>query len=189
MDDLPQITNALTSDNPDQRRIAQVGLDFLATLLAKNADYGSSVWKPPTLKPEMDAGDAILVRMSDKVSRIASLQSKEAQVDESLEDTIKDLGAYSLLWLARPKEHDYQGETYEDETFRGSDQSFGTIEPERNFEDDVKMLVILCNQYIKSMPILKTSRLVELVSQVETYFDHDDDDPRGMGWVGDDGLP
>ncbi len=188
MYDLSNIKKVLESDNPDQRRIAVTGLEWLATLLAKNSDYGSSVWKPPALKPEMDAGDAILVRMSDKVARIASLQSKEAEVDESLEDTIKDLGAYAILWLARPKEATYQGETYEEEAFRGSEQSFGMIEPENEFESDVKTLVNLCKQYMASMPILKTGRLVELIELVETYFDHTDD-PRANGWVGDDGLP
>lgn len=98
-----RIREALLSDNPDQKRIAEVGLDFIATLLMKNADYGSSAWNPPLLKPTLDPGDAILVRMSDKAARIASLATKDAQVKETLEDTIKDLGAYSLLWLSRPK--------------------------------------------------------------------------------------
>ena len=101
--DLQKIEQALGGANSDQERIARVGLDWLATLLAKNSDYGSSVWKPPCMKPNMDAGDAILVRMSDKVSRIATLATKDAVVDESLEDTVKDLGAYAILWLARPK--------------------------------------------------------------------------------------
>lgn len=98
-----RIRAALNGADEDQRRIAEVGLDWVATILAKNADYGSSVWHPPTLKPTLDAGDAILVRMSDKVSRIAKLSTSTAQVGESLEDTVKDLGAYSLLWLARPQ--------------------------------------------------------------------------------------
>ena len=97
-----RIQQALASDNPAQRRIAAIGVDFIATLLAKNADYGSSAWKPPKLKPNLSPGDAILVRMSDKIERIESLSTAEAQVDESLEDSMKDLGAYALLWLARP---------------------------------------------------------------------------------------
>lgn len=56
---------------------AEVGLEWLTTLLAKNSDYGSSVWKPPALKPEMDAGDAALNRMSDKVSRIEFTRREE----------------------------------------------------------------------------------------------------------------
>lgn len=99
-----RIRQALASDNEDQRRIAEIGLEWIATLLAKNQDYGGSAWQAPALKPSLSTGDAILVRMSDKVSRIASLSTQEAQVDESLEDTIKDLGAYALLWLARPED-------------------------------------------------------------------------------------
>lgn len=89
---------------PDQQRIAQVGIDWIETLLAKNSDYGSSAWESPELAPECDANAAIRVRMSDKIKRIKSLLNKPPEVaSESLEDTIKDLGAYCLLWLARPK--------------------------------------------------------------------------------------
>lgn len=104
-DQMKTFLEALTGErNEDQCRIALAGLEFIATLLRKNADYGSSVWNPPALCPQMGIGATILVRMSDKVSRIASLQDKEAEVAESIEDTIKDLGAYALLWLARPQE-------------------------------------------------------------------------------------
>lgn len=103
---LQRLQLALESDNADQQRIARVGLRWLTTILAKNHDYGSSVWKQPVLKPSLTAGDAILVRMSDKVSRIASLSTQPAQVAESLEDTVQDLGAYALLWLARPQKED-----------------------------------------------------------------------------------
>ena len=97
------VAGALAGTSPDQKRIAQVGLQWLATLLRKNADYGSSVWKSPALKPSMDSGDAILVRMSDKVSRIGVLSGRPPQVTgESFEDTINDLGSYCLLYLARP---------------------------------------------------------------------------------------
>ena len=88
----------------DQERIAVIGLQWLTTLLCKNADYGSSAWKPPVLRPGLNAGDAIMVRMSDKIERIATLNYHTAEVeDESIEDTISDLGSYCLLWLARPK--------------------------------------------------------------------------------------
>lgn len=99
-----RLGTALHSRNADQRRIAERGLDFIVTLLQKNSDYGSSVWKTPTLCPDLDCGSAILVRMGDKIERIASLRTKSPEVvDESLTDTIKDLGAYCLLWLARPQ--------------------------------------------------------------------------------------
>lgn len=87
----------------DQRRIAQKGLEWLTTLLQKNADYGSAVWQKPVLTPNMTAATAILVRMSDKISRLQTLATHDPQiVGESFDDTISDLGAYSLLYLTRP---------------------------------------------------------------------------------------
>lgn len=85
----------------DQRTIAETALDWVGIILRKNMDYGCAVWDSPVLVPSMEARAAILVRMSDKVSRIAQLvKSGRAEVDESLDDTIKDLGAYCLLYLA-----------------------------------------------------------------------------------------
>ena len=100
-----QIQNALQSQNESQNRIAEVGLDWITTLLSKNRDYGDSAWKEPVLAPELSIDSAIRVRMSDKIERIRNLLDKEPEViTESLEDTVNDLGAYCLLWLARPKD-------------------------------------------------------------------------------------
>lgn len=90
----------------DQQRIAEVCLEWTVLLLKKNSDYGSSVWKRPILAPECDAGTAIRVRMSDKINRLESLLSKgSAEIDsESIDDTLRDLGAYCLLELARPEQ-------------------------------------------------------------------------------------
>lgn len=91
------------SRGADQQRIAQVGMGWVELVLQKNWNYGGSVWKEPLLAPGMPVRSAILVRMSDKVSRIAELSGgKEDEVGESLDDTIRDLGAYCLLYLARP---------------------------------------------------------------------------------------
>ena len=87
----------------DRKRIADEGLAWIDLVIRKNADYGSSAWKTPVLRPAMPCGEAILVRMSDKISRLASLSTKdESLVAESFDDTIRDLGAYCLLYLARP---------------------------------------------------------------------------------------
>jgi hypothetical protein len=89
----------------DQQRIALEGLKWTALLLRKNADYGGSVWKPPILAPDCSASTAIRVRMSDKIERISNLLSKSSDpeiVTESLDDTLRDLGAYCLLELCRP---------------------------------------------------------------------------------------
>lgn len=90
--------------NNDAQRIANEGADWLSLLIRKNQDYGGSAWKKPVLAPDLESREAIFVRMSDKIERIAQLRSKDALVkDESLIDTIRDLGAYCLLWLTAPK--------------------------------------------------------------------------------------
>lgn len=99
------ITEALDGQRgADQQRIASTVMEWLQTILQKNADYGGSVWSVPVLAPDLSPGDAILVRMTDKINRIATLRSKGPEVAESLEDSIRDLGAYCLLWLARPQD-------------------------------------------------------------------------------------
>lgn len=95
-----------------QRRIATEGIEWLELLLRKNSDYGCSVWKRPVLCPQSPARHGILVRMSDKIERIGSLQAKMAEggdmdvLGESFDDTIRDLGAYCLLYLSAPGESD-----------------------------------------------------------------------------------
>lgn len=101
--DLERILAALDNDNADQQRIAAAGIVLVATLLRKNADYGGSAWAAPILKPDMQPGDALLARMSDKVQRISRLTQHDAEVaTESLADAINDLTGYGLLWLSRP---------------------------------------------------------------------------------------
>lgn len=87
------------------KRIADTFIDNLESVLQKNADYGCSVWERPMLAPRLDAGTAILVRMTDKIKRLQTLLSGgPMQVkDESIEDTIRDLGNYCGLYLARPQ--------------------------------------------------------------------------------------
>ena len=102
--DFALLTDASNGNRGEsQKRIADAVVQWAALMLRKNADYGCAVWDPPMLAPKCDAGTAILVRMSDKLSRLVSLQGKEAEVSESVDDTIRDLGAYCLLLLARPK--------------------------------------------------------------------------------------
>lgn len=71
----------------------------------KNADYAGSA--DPFLNFKLSehlgipAEKAIVVRMGDKLQRIANLLEREAQVkDESVDDTLKDLANYSLILLA-----------------------------------------------------------------------------------------
>jgi hypothetical protein len=90
----------------DQKRIAREGVAWVALLLRKNADYDSSAWKRPVLAPECDVDTAMRVRMSDKIERIMSLLKKDGPevAEESIRDTMRDLGAYCLLWLACPND-------------------------------------------------------------------------------------
>ena len=81
-----------------QKAIAEVGLQWIATLLKKNNDYGSSVFKEPVLAPGMPVVSAIDVRMSDKIARIQNLKTSKSEiVSESIQDTYNDLGSYCLL--------------------------------------------------------------------------------------------
>lgn len=92
--------------NSDQHRIAQEGIAWVALMLRKNKDYGSSAWTPPVLCPNLGGKEAILIRMFDKIARIANLIRPDATCSvktESLEDTISDLGAYCLLYLTCPE--------------------------------------------------------------------------------------
>lgn len=101
---LDMVAKALTDKDvsSEQQVIAQVGIEWLATLLRKNDDYGNSVFRSPVLARKLSPGDACLVRMSDKIERLDNLINSGAkpQVAESIDDTISDLGAYCLLYLA-----------------------------------------------------------------------------------------
>jgi hypothetical protein len=84
----------------DPKRICSVGLEIIDTLLRKNHDYGGSAWQVPVLAPTLTPREAIQCRMSDKIQRLSKLLSGEqAQVAESIEDTMRDLAGYSILWL------------------------------------------------------------------------------------------
>lgn len=65
--------------------------------IAKNNDYGDSV--SDTFEKFGDVSFA--VRITDKINRVTSLLSnKEQKVqDEKIEDTIKDMVNYGILWL------------------------------------------------------------------------------------------
>jgi hypothetical protein len=103
------VTDALNEvRGPDQQRIAEKGIEWIAELLKKNQDYGSSAWSRPLLAPELPPRSAILVRMSDKINRLLSLLAKgSAEVkEESFLDTMRDLGCYTLLYLTCSTEED-----------------------------------------------------------------------------------
>lgn len=80
--------------NPQKQRITAV-TDFLRdTLIRKNRDYGDSFAKQYAKYGIMSG----LIRMDDKMRRLENLVGgAEANVDESVEDTLLDLAGYALL--------------------------------------------------------------------------------------------
>ena len=69
------------------------------TYIAKNSDYGSSVFSTDPFCPAVCPMTAIRVRMNDKVNRLATLFSnpEAAKVSESISDTLKDLAVYAII--------------------------------------------------------------------------------------------
>lgn len=85
--------------------------DVYRTLQQKNRDYGSAVFNSPFLCPELPCESACLVRISDKISRLRTLATQEAEVkEESMDDTIKDLIGYLACWYAIRKYENYKQE-------------------------------------------------------------------------------
>lgn len=97
------IQSALNNNNGKaQRIIAEIGIDWLDLLLRKNKDYGDSIFRPMELTPDVAVDAAIRIRMSDKIARLRQLMNSSASVkDETVEDTVGDLGSYCLLLLVQ----------------------------------------------------------------------------------------
>lgn len=66
------------------------------TLIAKNHDYGNSFGDQLTCRGNI----VYVIRMEDKIRRLRTLLTTEAQVkDESIEDTLRDIIGYCILFL------------------------------------------------------------------------------------------
>ena len=88
-----------------QDKISEVVERLREMLISKNQNYGNSAFTPPVLCPKMGPVQALLVRMSDKVARLAQLTSGEKdRVGESIEDTLYDLAGYCILAIIAMKE-------------------------------------------------------------------------------------
>lgn len=88
-----------------EKKISFVVERLREMLISKNQNYGNSAFTPPVLCPKMDPEQALLVRMSDKVARLAQLTSGEKdRVGESIEDTLYDLAGYCILAIIAMKE-------------------------------------------------------------------------------------
>ena len=70
--------------------------DMNETYKAKNADYGDSFSKLRAKYP-----NAILIRLTDKLSRLETLMNGGQQhvSDESIDDTLMDLACYAVMEL------------------------------------------------------------------------------------------
>ena len=77
-------------------KIKEISIDVVDLVEKKNKDYGNSFDK--TLEEYGDT--AYFLRIEDKLSRLKSLSKKDAAVvDESIEDTLKDIVGYTLLMI------------------------------------------------------------------------------------------
>mgnify|MGYP000958995088 CR=1 FL=1 len=75
-------------------RIKHAGTELTELLVRKNHDYGDSFAKQYEKYGLMSA----LIRMDDKMRRLETLLGgTDAQVDESIKDTLLDLAGYALL--------------------------------------------------------------------------------------------
>ena len=77
-------------------RISELCDEVKALLIRKNNDYGDSFGKQFEKRGMLGA----LIRMEDKLSRLDTLVGgHQAEVDESIDDTLRDLAGYALLTL------------------------------------------------------------------------------------------
>lgn len=75
--------------------IKDIALEVAELVEKKNRDYGNSFDKTVN-----EYGDtAYFLRVEDKISRLKSLVNRDAEVDESIEDTLKDIIGYTLLMI------------------------------------------------------------------------------------------
>lgn len=85
---------------PKLEMIKAVCDEIKDTLVAKHQNYGNSAFTPPALAPSVSVYDALMTRLSDKFSRLATLNNGEPdRVGESVQDTIKDIAGYCILAL------------------------------------------------------------------------------------------
>ena len=84
----------------DEEIFKEIVDNMYETYLIKNHDYGNS-----THKTYEEFGlTSFLVRLSDKLNRLITLNKTEALVkDEKIEDTLKDLANYSVLAMIELK--------------------------------------------------------------------------------------
>ena len=75
----------------------EIASEIADMLIKKNADYGDK-----NLTKHGMTG--IIVRLSDKLARLENLQHKKGQVEETTEDTLKDIAGYAINALRLKRE-------------------------------------------------------------------------------------
>lgn len=65
----------------------------------KNHDYGNSF----SILYQKFGLQSVVIRLWDKLLRLETLLNSKAQVDESIEDTLKDLANYAIMALIELK--------------------------------------------------------------------------------------
>lgn len=98
----PITMTTLQPPTTTQKKIKSVGDGITNLLLKKNSDYGATALKSPRLCTKLAPREGLLVRMSDKISRLENLLNnpESQQVEESIDDTIRDLAGYCILYLS-----------------------------------------------------------------------------------------
>lgn len=87
------------------KRLEELHMGCVEISRAKNSDY-ANVDDPfynfrASAAFGIDVGKGIIVRMTDKLSRISNLLTRDAKVkDESILDTLSDLSNYALILRA-----------------------------------------------------------------------------------------
>ena len=75
-----------------EEKIKIVGQEIIDLLLEKNKNYGDSALKPANIFAKGDSVENLCCRIDDKLMRI-----KNRGLDDSTEDTVKDLIGYLIL--------------------------------------------------------------------------------------------
>ena len=89
-----------------EEKFEAITKQMLEIYKAKNKDYGSSV----TQSYKEFGMTSFLIRLSDKLNRLKTLNKQEAMVkDEKIEDTLIDLANYAIIALVEK----YMEENYE----------------------------------------------------------------------------
>jgi hypothetical protein len=79
-------------NNPVPALIEKVCDDIKDLLITKNRKYGNSALQPVSIFYKGDTGDALRVRIDDKLSRVLNEQ------DDEDEDVVDDLIGYLVLY-------------------------------------------------------------------------------------------